>query len=131
MQRGAKEFGPDAYVFGDEVGRRRKSIREDWKATRERAQSPNLQLRDPRHEAGSRFDEAGVWVNYVSKILGHTSLTTTSRYLNIHRRGLQLAMQILEEYRPVVAQTLHTASASAQAVVSAAKTEPSGKQLSS
>ena len=29
-----------------------------------------LQLRDLRHEAGSRFDEAGVSVNYVSKILG-------------------------------------------------------------
>jgi integrase len=29
----------------------------------------------------------GVPVTLVSKILGHTNLTTTSRYLNIHLRG--------------------------------------------
>lgn len=55
-----------------------------------------LQLRDLWHEAGSRFDEAGVPTNYVSKLLGYTDLTTTSRYLNIHWRGLQLTMQKLE-----------------------------------
>ena len=37
---------------------------------------------DLRHEAGSRFDEAGVPISYTSKILGHTNLNTTSRYLN-------------------------------------------------
>jgi len=36
---------------------------------------------------------------YVSSLLGHSSLSTTSRYLNIHRRGLHLAMQKLEESR--------------------------------
>jgi hypothetical protein len=49
-----------------------------------------------RHEAGSRFNEAGVLTNYASKLLGLTNLTTTSRYLNIHRRGLHLAMRKLE-----------------------------------
>ena len=43
---------------------------------------------------------------YVSSLLGHSNLTTTGRYLNIHRRGLHLAMQKLEE-SPAVAQTLH------------------------
>ena len=57
----------------------------------------DLQLRDLRHEAGSRFDEAGVSTNYVSKLLGHASLSTTTRYLNIQRRGLHLAMEKLEE----------------------------------
>ena len=33
------------------------------------------------------------------EILGHTNLTTTSRYLNIHRRGLHLAMEKFEESR--------------------------------
>jgi integrase len=57
----------------------------------------DLQFRDLRHEAGSRFDEAGVSTNYVSKLLGHASLSTTTRYLNIQRRGLHLAMEKLEE----------------------------------
>ena len=44
---------------------------------------------------------------YVSNLLGHTNLSTTSRYLNIHRRGLQAAMEKLEAHRPAVAQPLH------------------------
>jgi hypothetical protein len=43
---------------------------------------------------------------YLSSLLGHSNLSTTRRYLNIHRRGLHLAMQKLEESR-AVAQTLH------------------------
>ena len=58
--------------------------------------------------------EAGVSVNYVSKILGHTNLTTTTRYLNIHRRGLHDAMQKLEAHRPAVAQPLHNGNEDAQ-----------------
>jgi integrase len=100
------DFGPDAFVFGSELGEKVRSLREMWVKVREAAGFPDLQLRDLRHEAGSRFDEAGVPTNYVSKLLGHTNLTTTSRYLNIHRRGLQQAMQKLEEHR-AVAQTLH------------------------
>jgi integrase len=87
----------DKYVFGDELGNRVKSVRIAWQAARETAGLPNVQLRDLRHEAGSRYDEAGVPTNYVSKILGHASLSTTTRYLNVQRRGLHLAMEKLEE----------------------------------
>jgi hypothetical protein len=63
--------------------------------------------------------------NYVSKLLGHTNLTTTSRYLNIHRRGLQLAMRKVEDHRANqagVAQPLHTDDDASPAVVP----DPSG-----
>jgi integrase len=106
----AQDFGPDTFVFGNEVGEQVKSIRQAWERARDAAGVAGLQLRDLRHEAGSRFDEAGVPTNYVSKILGHTNLTTTSRYPNIHRRGLQIAMEKLEQHRPelkAVAQTLY------------------------
>jgi integrase len=103
-----KEFAPEAYVFGDVVGARAKSVRTAWENATAAAGLNGLQLRDLRHEAGSRFDEAGVPISYTSKILGHTNLNTTSRYLNIHRRGLQDAMQKLESARPSVAQPLHT-----------------------
>ena len=92
-------FGPDAYVFGDPIGRRVRSVRAAWKTACQKARLRDFQLRDLRHEAGSRFDEAGVPTNYVSKMLGHRSLSTTSRYLNITRRGLHLAMQKLEQSR--------------------------------
>jgi integrase len=138
-----EEFGPDAYVFGNAVGEPVASVREEWHVARAAAGFPGLQLRDLRHEAGSRFDEAGVPINYVSKILGHTNLTTTSRYLNIHRRGLQVAMQTLERHREEqkqererqekdrVAQPLHTGAESALADVPSLDEAPASKQLPS
>lgn len=95
-------FPPEAYVFGDAIGRRVKSVRTAWENACEKAGLNGVQLRDLRHEAGSRFEEAGVPVTLVSKILGHTNLTTTSRYLNIHRRGLHAAMEKLEQHRPLL-----------------------------
>jgi integrase-like protein len=87
----------------------------------------DFQIRDLRHEACSRFDEAGMPINYVTNMLGHSELSTTSRYLNINRRGLHLAMEKFEENRAEwtsrqtksesVAQPLHTADEPPQAVV--------------
>lgn len=73
-----QRHSPDAFVFGDERGRRVKSVWTAWENATERAGLKGLQLRDLRHEAGSRFEEAGVPVVYVSKLLGHTNLSTTS-----------------------------------------------------
>jgi hypothetical protein len=97
--RAGRDLPPDAYVFGDALGRRVKSVHEAWTNARNAADLGDFQLRDLRHEAASRFDEAGVSIVYVSSMLGHSNLSTTSRYLNIHRRGLHLAMQKLEESR--------------------------------
>jgi site-specific recombinase XerC len=46
-----------------------------------------------RHEAASRYEQAGVPVSTVSKLLGHTSLTTTTTYLNTLRRDLHRAAE--------------------------------------
>ena len=99
LDAGGQPFGPDAYVFGDTIGRRVKSVRAAWNTACRKAGLRDFQLRDLRHEAGSRFDEAGVSTNYVSKMLGHQNLSTTTRYLNITRRGLHLAMQKFERSR--------------------------------
>ena len=115
-----REFGPDAYVFGDAIGQRLKSVQDAWRRARTLAGVGDLQLRDLRHEAGSRFAEAGMPINYVSGMLGHTNLTTTSRYLNISRRELHRAMQRYEESRqarPEFAQSLHKQTDPAPAVV--------------
>jgi len=93
------ELPPDAYIFGDVRGRRVKSVQGAGTSARKAADLGDFQLRDLRHEAASRFDEAGGPIVYVSSLLGHSNLSTTSRYLNIHRHGLHLAMQKLEESR--------------------------------
>ena len=115
-----REFGPDAYVFGDRLGRRRKSVRTAWENACERAELKDFQIRDLRHEAGSRFEEAGVPLTYVSTLLGHTNLTTTSRDLNIQRRELHRQMQRFEETRQNktgFAQGLHKETDQTPAVV--------------
>jgi integrase len=101
-----RRHGPDgqalpssAFVFGSQIGEPVKSYRPAWERARTAAEIDDFHLADLRHEAASRFDEAGVPINFVSKMLGHTSLATTSRYLNLHRRGLHMAMQKFEESR--------------------------------
>ncbi len=110
----------DAYAFGTRLGQQVKNVAKAWKKACAEAKLHDFQLRDLRHEAGSRFDEAGVPLNYVSKMLGHSDLMTTSLYLNIHRRGLQRAMKTYETHRSTqekVAQTWHTAPDGPRAAV--------------
>jgi Phage integrase family len=57
-------FGPEAFVFGDEVGRQAKSIRTAWENARDAAGLGDFHLADVRHEAASRFEEAGVPTTY-------------------------------------------------------------------
>jgi len=63
--------------------------------------------------------------------LGHTNLTTTSRYLNIHRRELHRMMQRFEASRNVprgeVAQPLHDDDSRQLAVVSSIDTTPTSQ----
>lgn len=94
-----KPFPPDAYVFGDRLGKRATSIRTAWENAREAAGLTGFQLRDLRHEAASRFEEAGVLTTDVSKFLGHRNLSTTTRYLNTTSRRLRLALMRVEEAR--------------------------------
>lgn len=89
---------------------------------------PDLQIQGLRHESGSQLDEAGVPINYVSKMLGHANLTTTTRYLNINRRGLHRAIHQLEAHcSEDLAQTLHTESEDAQDVVRGPEQAPASK----
>jgi integrase len=92
-------FPPAAYVFGDTLGRRITSIRKEWENAREAAGLNGFQLRDLRHEAASRFEEAGVLTTDVSKFLGHRNLSTTTRYLNTTSRRLRLALLRVEQAR--------------------------------
>jgi hypothetical protein len=95
-----------AFVFGNRFGERVKSIRTAWENAREAAGLDGFQLRDLRHEAASRFEEAGVLTTDVSKFLGHRNLSTTTRYLNTTSRRLRLAESSRRESNPNVLQIL-------------------------
>lgn len=94
-----QHFPPHAYVFGNRVGERVRSIRTAWENARHAAGLGGFQLRDLRHEAASRFEEAGVLTTDVSEFLGHRSLSITTRYLNTTSRRLRMALLRVEQAR--------------------------------
>ena len=51
---------PDTYLFGDEIGRPRGSLKTAWTTTVRRALITDLRFHDLRREAGSRWMDAGI-----------------------------------------------------------------------
>ena len=114
-------FGPEDHVFGDEVGRRFHTTQKAWQTAVLKAnghtprwhprtnklqpgsqtiyQTVDLRFHDLRHEAGSRWLEAGMSIHHVKALLGHASLSTTDIYLNATRIGLHEAMQSVDAKR--------------------------------
>jgi integrase len=88
---------PDAYVFGDEVGRRRHSIKTAWKLTCKRATVVGLHFHDLRREAGSRWMDAGVPLATIQRWLGHHNISQTSTYLAASGGGDADAMRLFEQ----------------------------------
>lgn len=71
----------DRYVFGDEIGRRRRTIKTAWRLTCRRAGITDLHFHDLRREAGSRWMDAGVPLATIQRWLGHHNISQTSQYL--------------------------------------------------
>jgi integrase len=108
----------DCYVFGDAAGRKIANIKKAWETavlkahgieptwsganklsvvSRAALQKIDLHFHDLRHEAGSRFIEAGWPIHHVSEMLGHASLEQTSTYLNVTRVGLHESMRRFDD----------------------------------
>jgi hypothetical protein len=59
----------------------------------------NLHFHDLRHEAGSRWLEAGMPLSHIKEILGHSNISQTDTYLNAGRVALQDSMQRFDARR--------------------------------
>jgi integrase len=94
-----KPLGPDAFVFGSEVGEQIASIKTAWRATCRRARIENLHFHDLRREFASRLRETpGNTDHEVRDWLGHSNITTTSRYLKSTPLTLERAMKRFEAH---------------------------------
>ena len=100
-----EEFGPDAYVFGDEFGNRCKSLRRAWEKARAAAGLGDFHLADLRYEGASQWAEAGVGTHVVSKLPGHTNLKTTL-YINANEKQLHRAAKRIDQVRAGLASSL-------------------------
>ena len=88
---------PDTFVFGDEVGRRRQTIKDVWKIALTRAKIDGWHFHDLRREAGSRWMDAGVPLATIQRWLGHTNIAQTSTYLGASLGADELDMQAFEK----------------------------------
>ena len=114
-----REHPPAAYVFGV-LAERVKSIKKAWEtcvlrahghesvwttngkldaASRTALRAIDLHFHDLRHEAGSRWLEAGMPLHHVKEMLGHANISQTDTYLNAGRFALHESMQRLDEAR--------------------------------
>jgi site-specific recombinase XerD len=57
---------------------------------------PNIRLYDLRHTFGTVMAMAGVDPFHLSKLMGHTSISTTQRYVTVTRRHLELVVEKLD-----------------------------------
>lgn len=109
-----KPFKPEKFVFGDATGEQIGDVKKAWTTAvlKAHGHTPvwiegthrlapesqtvlkqiDLHFHDLRHEAGSRFLEAGWPVHEVQAMLGHANLSQTSTYLNATRVGLHRSM---------------------------------------
>jgi len=96
---------PDGYVFGDEVGGPIASIKTTWRTACEKAGVADLHFHDLRREFACRLLESRAELHDVRDFLGHTNLTTTSRYLRSTAMRLERALRLLEESQEASVRT--------------------------
>jgi len=109
-----EEHPPTARVFGDELGRPIGSFKKAWYGATRRAGITDLHFHDLRREAASTLHERGIPLHFVSKILGHSNVATTSIYLSASGVDLRNAFDDMERREREAAerqQQRHPASA--------------------
>ena len=118
-----RELPSDAYVFGNQVGGHVGSIKKAWQTAvlkayghqpkwlrpsgqltpelRATYQKIDLHFHDLRHEAASRWLEAGIPLHHVRALLGHSNIATTDTYLNAVSVELQKSIRHYDEVRTI------------------------------
>ena len=94
------EHPETAFVFGNETGEQVKDVRRAWQSACEAAGIEDLHVHDLRREFASRLLESSADVHVVRDFLGHSNITTTSRYLASNSAKLARALDHLDPEPP-------------------------------
>ncbi|AMY10148.1 site-specific tyrosine recombinase XerD [Luteitalea pratensis] len=91
-----RRHGDHAYVFGNEVGEQVERVQTAWETCCRAAGIAGLHFHDLRREFGSRLLDAGVPLTTIQTYLGHTSVTTTAKYLEADQLLVATAVDAIE-----------------------------------
>ena len=88
------------WVFpGEEPNSHITSIKKSWKALLQKANIENFTWHDMRHDYASQLVMAGVDLNTVRELLGHSDIKMTLRYAHLAPEHKQAAVMKLSEQR--------------------------------
>jgi integrase len=79
----AQQTDISGYVFATQSGERIKGVRKEWMAVLSAAKIKDFRWHDLRHDFASKLVMAGVDLNTVRELLGHSSLDMTIRYAHL------------------------------------------------
>lgn len=82
----------DLVFRGPDGGEVRHNFDRSWRAAREDAELPWLRVHDLRHEAASRFLEAGATLRELQELGGWSSLELVERYAKVTRERIREAL---------------------------------------
>lgn len=94
--RARREF-QGRFVFPGRHGGHRKSVKKAWADIRVRAGIEDVRLHDLRHTAASVMLSAGVPLDIVGRVLGHTQAQTTLRYAHLSDEAGKAATDALSK----------------------------------
>lgn len=84
--------------YNEDTGTRLKDIRSKWNKAKKRAGLPGLRFHDLRHTAATLMVSGGIDISTVSRILGHTNIQMTMRYLHPTEGTRKEAVEVLHAY---------------------------------
>ena len=87
--------GPDALLFPSEGGNRFNNTKKAWHGLLRLAQISNFRWHDMRHHFASRLAMAGIDLNTIRELLGHSDYAMTLRYAHLAPEHKRAAVEVL------------------------------------
>ena len=95
LEHWKKQAGKSRYVFPSQEGGRLEDVKSAWLRLLERAKIEGFRWHDMRHDFASRLVMAGVPLNTVRDLLGHSDIKMTLRYAHLAPSSKAAAVELI------------------------------------